>query len=152
MIGLDNSPAMLAHCTLPERAVASLDALPLPANSIDVVICGLALGHVPQLDTPLAEIARVLKPGGAAVISDFHPYLALAGAQRTFTGSDGQTYAVEHTVHLISAWVRAANACGLHLAALEEPALLADDAAKAPNAGVPVTLVLRFEVKEKLQI
>ncbi|HYO88186.1 MAG TPA: class I SAM-dependent methyltransferase, partial [Candidatus Limnocylindrales bacterium] len=49
VIALDNSIAMLDYCALPERAAAALNALPLPAASIDVVICGLALGHVPHL-------------------------------------------------------------------------------------------------------
>ncbi len=145
VIGFDRSPEMLERCALAERALAALDRLPLPAGYIDVVLCGLALGHVADPGPALAEIGRILRPGGAAILSDFHPVLALSGAQRTFTDASGQTFAVEHHVHWAGDYLRAAQAAGLRLTGLEEPELLAADAAGAPSAGLPVALVLRFE-------
>jgi SAM-dependent methyltransferase len=44
--------------------VASADALPLDEGSVDVVLLTQVLEHVPEPAQVLAELARVLKPGG----------------------------------------------------------------------------------------
>ena len=76
VIGVDSSPDMLAHARrrVPdgEFHLAALDQLPLPDDSVDVIVCALALVHVPRLHPVLAEFARVLRPGGDLVISDLH--------------------------------------------------------------------------------
>jgi ubiquinone/menaquinone biosynthesis C-methylase UbiE len=76
VIGVDSSPHMLAHARrrVPdgEFHVAELDQLPLADDSVDVIVCALALVHVPRLQPALAEFARVLRPGGDLVISDVH--------------------------------------------------------------------------------
>jgi arsenite methyltransferase len=46
------------------------EALPLPAASADAVICECALCTFPDKDTAVAEMARVLRPGGRIGISD----------------------------------------------------------------------------------
>jgi malonyl-CoA O-methyltransferase len=145
VLGLDHSPAMLAQAALAECAVADVHALPLPGAAVDIILCGLALGHVPSLNEPLRECARVLRSGGMALFSDFHPYLALSGAQRTFTDGGGRTWAIEHYAHLTSDWLAAGQSANLQLTRLSEPALHADDATSAPDPAVPVVLVLRFE-------
>jgi SAM-dependent methyltransferase len=70
VIGADLSPPMLARAA---RAVdgdntvfvrADAMALPLRDGCVDAVCCSLCLQLVPDLDTGLAEIARVLRPGG----------------------------------------------------------------------------------------
>ncbi len=59
VIGVDSSPDMLAHARrrVPagEFHVAELDRLPLPDDSADVIVCALALVHVPRLQPVLAE-------------------------------------------------------------------------------------------------
>ena len=66
VIGVDSSPGMLAHARrrVPdgEFRVGELERLPLPDDSADVVVCALALVHVPRLEPVLAEFARVLRP------------------------------------------------------------------------------------------
>ncbi|MGJ3238361.1 MAG: class I SAM-dependent methyltransferase [Anaerolineae bacterium] len=120
VIGCDNSLPMLQHGVLTSSACATTEAIPLRRASVDVVLCGLALGHVPQLVPSLREISRVLKPSGVALISDFHPYQALKGSQRTFRVGD-TTYAVEHYVHHLSDYVTGGQAHHLQLIALREP-------------------------------
>ncbi|MBK8026596.1 MAG: class I SAM-dependent methyltransferase [Chloroflexi bacterium] len=139
VIALDNSPHMLAGCSLPFRVLSSMDNLPLKSDSVDVLVCGMAVGHLPQLDAVYREIGRVVRKGGAAVISDFHPFLALAGAQRTFT-ADGVQYAVEHKAHLYAAVHAAAEAAGLRIDAVREPAI------PGHANGSPVALVVRLIV------
>ncbi|MCS7072035.1 MAG: class I SAM-dependent methyltransferase [Anaerolinea sp.] len=139
IIAIDNSPSMLragmAAGALDQPVLGDSAAIPLASASIDGVICALALGHLPALDPALREIARVLRPGGWAIISDVHPYLFLMGARRTFQ-TGGRTCAVEHTVHLSETYVRAGRSIGLRLVDLREPRL---------NGGkLPVTVVYRF--------
>jgi ubiquinone/menaquinone biosynthesis C-methylase UbiE len=50
-----------------EVSDASLDALPFPGGSFDAVVCSLVLCSVHDQKTALAEVARVLKPGGCLV-------------------------------------------------------------------------------------
>lgn len=135
VLAFDNSAAMLAVNPLPRRCLAALDAVPLPANSADVVICGLALGHLPALDTSIGEISRVLRRGAYAVLSDFHPFLFLNGARRTFNTSSG-VYAVEHYTHLYAEYQAAFAAANLVVEAVREPTLVETD-------GLPVALVFR---------
>jgi SAM-dependent methyltransferase len=74
--GVDESPDMLdvARAKLPpvEFSLGDLRALPLASGSVDLAVCSLALTHLPNLDQPLAEFARVLRPGGHAVLSNIH--------------------------------------------------------------------------------
>lgn len=44
--------------------------LPVPDRHADLVVCSLALTHIPDLGPTFAEFARVLKPGGHLVTSD----------------------------------------------------------------------------------
>lgn len=47
---------------------ADLTALPFDSNDFDIVICSHVLEHVPNDRAALAEICRVLKPGGHAIL------------------------------------------------------------------------------------
>ena len=123
VVEIDNSPAMLAANRLRHRLLATTEAIPLIGGSMDVVVCGLALGHVRRLQPTMDEIARVLKLGGVALISDVHPFVALSGGQRTFRARDGSLYAVEHHIHLYAEYQRTAIQAGLEVDMLLEPAL-----------------------------
>lgn len=123
VVEIDNSRAMLAENHQRNRVQATTEAIPLSSRSLDVVVCGLALGHLPRLQRTMDEIARVLKPGGAALISDLHPFVALGGGQRTFRGADGGMYAVEHYPHLYGDYQRTAAQAGLEIDMVLEPAL-----------------------------
>lgn len=46
------------------------EALPLPAQSVDYVFANMLLHHVDAPDRALAEMARILRPGGRLVITD----------------------------------------------------------------------------------
>jgi SAM-dependent methyltransferase len=52
------------------RVCAELEALPLAAGSFDVVISAASLHYAVDLPRALAEIARVLRPGGAFILAD----------------------------------------------------------------------------------
>jgi len=77
--GFDLSPAMveLARQRLGEDAdvrVADLGApLPYPDDTFDLVVASLSLHYVKDWDSALAELRRVLKPGGRLIVSIIHP-------------------------------------------------------------------------------
>jgi SAM-dependent methyltransferase len=105
----------------------------------------LALGHLARLQPSLREISRVLKAGGCALISDFHPFIFLSGQRRTFTAPDGHTYAVEHYPHLYSDYQQAADHAGFKIERVLEPRLGQDAAVRfggdATRFGTPVVIV-----------
>jgi len=56
---------------LPVQADAS--HLPIAENSIDVVIAVTVLGEVPSAEETIAEVRRVLRPGGVFAVSEHWP-------------------------------------------------------------------------------
>lgn len=140
-LALDNSPQMLALNPLTRRALATMDAIPLADNVADVVLCGLAVGHLPGLTGVMAEISRVLRRGGYALVSDFHPFLSLYGARRTLRAGN-KVFAVEHHSHLYADYQQACHTANMEIEAVREPRLpQADD--------LPVALVLRIRKRRR---
>lgn len=75
VLGVDNSADMLEggreRCAVfpqIELKQAAADDLPVADNSFDVVTCTQVLLYVPDLTAVLAELYRVLKPGGRLAI------------------------------------------------------------------------------------
>lgn len=132
VIGLDNSRAMLEANPQRSVALATSEAIPMRRQSVNVVLCGLALGHLPSLAPTFHEIARILKSGGVALISDFHPFVFLSGGQRTFTASDGLTYAVEHYAHLYEDYHRASRENNLWIDNVIESSIDVSNGAATP--------------------
>src|SRR5437016_7662617 len=67
VVGVDPSLPMLHlardHTTVP-LAAARVPGLPFPARTFDVVVANLVVSHVEQYDAALADMVRVLRPGG----------------------------------------------------------------------------------------
>ena len=71
--GTEHRVAHTEHRT-PNFVVGDMMALPFPDGHFDVVTTGYGLRNVPVLEGALAEIARVLRPGGQLLSLDFnHP-------------------------------------------------------------------------------
>jgi malonyl-CoA O-methyltransferase len=129
ILAMDNSLAMLVEGrrvgAMNAPIQAALNSIPLAQKSVDVVLCGLAIGHVKDIERPVSEIGRVLRVGGTALISDFHPFLFLTGKQRTFT-TNGETFAVEHYAHLYASVHAAVGKAQLAIDAVLEPMMPLD--------------------------
>ena len=124
VIGMDLSAAMLnrARQTNTRIARADLRALPFDAMSIDLVVCGLALGDVAELELALSEIARVLRPGGRIIYSVVHPAGEAAGWSRTFE-SDGRQWTIDGFWHSLDRHRQACAAAGFAIEEWREPEL-----------------------------
>lgn len=70
VIGLDPVFEMLALSEVPARVVAVGERIPLADDSVDGVFSGFVFRNLSSVDVTLAEVERVLRPGGAAVIVD----------------------------------------------------------------------------------
>ena len=99
-IGLDASPEMLAVAAgkpgvQGRLAVADAMALPIADASADLVLCTLMLAYARDPLTAWRELARILKPGGSLILTDFHQAAAAQGWRRTFRAG-GQVYEIEN--------------------------------------------------------
>jgi malonyl-CoA O-methyltransferase len=77
---------------VPRRYVCGdLDALPLPAGSVDLLWSSLAMQWSNDLSRTFAESYRVLAPGGLLMFSTFGPD-TLKELRQAFAGVDGHTH------------------------------------------------------------
>jgi ubiquinone/menaquinone biosynthesis C-methylase UbiE/DNA-binding transcriptional ArsR family regulator len=81
VIAVDASAAMLQAAKRRLSAFDNVDlrrgeleALPIDDRALDVATLMLVLHHVPEPERALAEVARVLKPGGRVIIGDMLPH------------------------------------------------------------------------------
>ncbi len=117
--GIDRSPEMLrlARTKLADAAIpvdlrqADIASLPLDDGCADTVVLHQVLHYIPAADIAVAEIARIVAPGGRLLIVDFASHdledLRTRDAHARLGFSDEQ----------IAAWLRAS---GLVLAAQEQ--------------------------------
>src|SRR5699024_16676 len=77
VIGVDLSEGMIeeARSRAADQGVKNItfkqidaEALDLPDDSFDLIICSLGLMYYPYPEKALSEMVRVLKPGGRAVV------------------------------------------------------------------------------------
>jgi SAM-dependent methyltransferase len=148
---LDQSWQMLRQVQGAAAVRGNMTRLPFASGSFDAVVCGLAVGHAPDLEAWMREVARVLAPRGVLVYSDFHPQAVAAGHARTFRDSQGGTHAVPHHRHDVAAHRRAAAAADLEIEAMEEVRVGIELREDFPGSaafygrwhGMPVVLAIR---------
>ena len=178
VIGVDSSPEMLtrARARVPTADFrhGDLHHLPLPDNHVDVVVCALALTHLPTLTPAIAEFVRVLRPGGHLVISDVHHVRVELGSVPRARGPAGEPGLLPAYRHLASDYLSAALPLGLQvrwcaeplIPVGNEPALPGDvaagpwdqwpwsllnivpAAASAAYAGTPATIIWHFQLAD----
>jgi ubiquinone/menaquinone biosynthesis C-methylase UbiE len=163
VIGVDTTEAMLAiaRAKLPDADLrhGRLEALPVDDATVDVLTCALALTHVADLAPVMREFARVLRPGGTAVLSDIHPFNTIVGGSIAgFSGGDvtkGIPYVVNLT-HKFSDYLAAFASAGLSVVDCVEPPMgdpqierlpsfgVFPDASRQAFAGIPYLLIWRL--------
>ncbi|HET6652178.1 MAG TPA: class I SAM-dependent methyltransferase [Nocardioides sp.] len=85
-VGVDPAPRMLAEARrrrTPARLVcASAERLPFPTGAFEVVTVSMSVRHWQDRDAGLAQVARVLAPGGVLVVGEPRPAGASAPRPR----------------------------------------------------------------------
>lgn len=142
VVGVDASEAMLsrARTALPgvELRRGDLTALPVEDASVTGAVCALALSHLPELGPAVAELGRVLRPGGRLVISNPHPLaIGLLGWRAVFTDEAGRRATIPEFAHRAAGYVSAFGAAGLVVRRLLEPGLTAEQARRRGKGRLP---------------
>jgi ubiquinone/menaquinone biosynthesis C-methylase UbiE len=151
VVALDFCPPMLAQVTSAKRVCASMMQLPFAAEAFDVVISGLALSHASSVAAWMLEVARVLRPGGALLYSDYHPQAAREGLPRSFKDRDERTWTVPHQSFDLISQQAAATAANFTLEVVHEirvgmelnEAFPKSDAFYRQWQGLPIALIVR---------
>ncbi len=82
VIAVDHSERMLGQAKRSSHSApivfrqGELDALPLANGEVDAAFSNLVWHHLPDYEAAANEVRRVLRPGGAVVISDLLPHEA----------------------------------------------------------------------------
>lgn len=133
VVGVDATAQMLARAraAVPAATFAQADicSLPFRAGDFDLVVCALALDHLPRLDEPVAELARVTRSGGCVVLSEIHPVLTQLGSAAYFQAADGASGVVRGHRHLLGDYLSAFSAAGLEVRQCVEPTFGATEVA-----------------------
>jgi SAM-dependent methyltransferase len=145
--------------------IGRAEALEFPDESFDLVVSYLSLVDIPDAETAIAEMARVLRPGGALLIANlnsFNTAVVGGGWQR---GADGEVrYCIDHYLEERSEWlawrgIRILNwhrplsrymslllAQGMILRHFDEPPPLGGDSDKAARySRIPYALLMEWE-------
>jgi ubiquinone/menaquinone biosynthesis C-methylase UbiE len=158
VFGVDRDGSMLRRAV--DKGVRArfvrgdISRLPIRTSGADVATCALSLTHVSDLNDAFAELARVVRPGGAVVVSDIHPFAVATGAHAFFKRPDGSRAVARNEVHWPSAYVKAAVGAGLVVelcdevliddALVEEFAIADDYLAETALLGLPFAIVWLF--------
>jgi len=123
--------------------------LPFADASFDRIICGLVLDHIPGLKPLFAEMRRVCRPTGFAVISVMHPAMMLRGVEARFTDrTTGREIRPASTRHQVTDYINAVLAAGWTLNHASEhevdAALVARSERARKHAGWLLLLLMRL--------
>jgi len=120
VVALDFCAPMLRQVSAAARVCAGMMQLPFADQAFDAVVSGLALGHAANVREWMIEVARVLKPGGTLLYSDFHPEAAAAGLPRSFKDRNNNAWVVPHYRHDLLSQREAAAAAHLAIDVVHE--------------------------------
>jgi SAM-dependent methyltransferase len=170
VVGVDPTADLIATARARARSGvylrASAERLPFGDATFDLVVSYLSLIDIPDIQSGISEMARVLKPGGALLIANLTSFNTACGDQGWIKGEDGGRlhYPIDHYLEERAMWiayrgirivnhhrpmstyVRTLLAAGLVLTYFDEPAPVADAPASraAGYCRVPWFLVMEW--------
>ncbi len=173
VVGVDPSWGQLREATTraggPRYLRAEATGLPFPDATFDVALACLVFEHIDGMEPAIAEVGRVLRPGGRFLFFLNHPLLQVPGSGwiddhileeqywriGPYLVEDKSLEEVDKDVFLpfihrpLSRYVNAMAAAGLRIARMEEPAPPPGFLARADEytaaATIPRLLFLRAE-------
>ena len=143
VLGVDSSPGMLTRARekVPkgEFHEADLHELPLADDSVDLVVCAIALVHLADIHGPFGEFARVLRTGGHLVVSDQCGLIGDIAVPLVFDGPGGELGYIPVHARLASEYLAAALPHGFRVLRCEQPRVpspVLDDEGRTIHDGV----------------
>lgn len=145
VVGVDGSPRLarraVEHASPIAVAAGDITRLPVASGVADLVVCFMVLMDVDDLDAGVAELARVLAPGGVVCAAILHPIrtsglFAPDDPYRTFFMGEylrpmrhvlevgrpnGQAFPFRVAHRPLQDYSRACEAAGLSITTLREP-------------------------------
>jgi 2-polyprenyl-3-methyl-5-hydroxy-6-metoxy-1,4-benzoquinol methylase len=118
-------------------------------GTFDLIVSGLVVEHLRNLDAFFREANRLVRPGGRTIVSAMHPAMFLRGSQARFTDpGSGEIVQPGSLPHQLSDLVMNALKAGFRLEHIAEYAPDAEFAAQYPRAekyvGWPMLVVLQL--------
>jgi malonyl-CoA O-methyltransferase len=125
--------------------------LPFVNGAFDVIVSGLAVSHATVVREWMAEVSRVLRPGGVLLYSDFHPAAARAGLTRSFKDQSEQNCTVPHNSYEVAVQMEGLGSAGLSIEVLREVRVGVELREPFPRSdefyrqwhGLPIALIVR---------
>jgi SAM-dependent methyltransferase len=102
------------------------DPLPFHDGTFDLAVLGLVAEHIIDLVRALAEVARVLAPGGRCILSGLHPDRTAEGQHARFIDPEtGQRRSIMTIPRTVDDYLAAASEAGFRLEG-EETLIVSD--------------------------
>lgn len=131
------------------------EPFPFKTGEFDLVVSGLVLEHIQDLDIFFVNIHRVLTRAGRAVISAMHTAMFLRDSQAQFTDpQSGKVIRPGSQSHQLSQMIMAGISAKLHLSAVKEYAPDSEFATQFPRAekylGWPMLVIICFSKRSDI--
>lgn len=128
--GIDISDDMLKLAKRKNKNInfiqGDLNTLPFEDERFNLVVCGLAIHYVTNIDEVIKELTRVVLPGGYIVISSVHPLLVALGAHAEFHNKKGGWGYIRDKIFWHSTYINAFNKASLKILECQEPKIMAE--------------------------
>ena len=111
VVGIDPTPALIAAARARDRGGVYLQAtaerLPFGDATFDLVVSYLSLIDIPDIQSAISEMARVLTPGGALLIANLNSFSTACGDQGWFKDGGGRRlhYPIDHYLQERPMWL-----------------------------------------------
>ncbi|MDQ7261121.1 class I SAM-dependent methyltransferase [Paracoccus sp. PS-1] len=103
--GIDPTPKLIETARSRDRAgtylQARAEALPLPDAGFDLVVSYLTLIDIDDIRAAIAEMVRVLRPGGSLLIANLNSFSTAGG----WNGDPGSGYLIDNYLEERAEWV-----------------------------------------------
>jgi SAM-dependent methyltransferase len=109
-VGIDPTAALLDHARALDPGgdyrVGRAEALSFGNGEFDLVVSYLTLVDIPDAATGIAEMARVLRPGGTLLIANLTSFITAGDGEGWSTGPDGEArFCIDNYMEERASWV-----------------------------------------------